>query len=284
MSDSLQPLARFYEQAVQWAPRLALLVLLLLGGLVVSSLLRRLASWLTRASGVETLAERVGVANFLYKLGFKGGLSQAMGQVAWGAGLLITLSVVAEFLGLPGLATGVSAVMRYVPRALAAVLILLGGLWVAHLARSFTERLDESEGGLDSPRIIGRVLYLIIIVLAATVAAEQAGLQTDLLSGLIQITAAGAVLCAAFALALGSRRALHHVVSRHYYRRMLRPGDHVQVGDVAGTVVDFSPVALIIDDGAEHIIVPCGQLLDQVVRVGAVAPPTPPSTSGKPAD
>ncbi|MCA9644041.1 MAG: hypothetical protein KC492_25285, partial [Myxococcales bacterium] len=101
-------------------------------GLIVAFVMRRVSAWAVRRTGLEALGETAGVSRLLYAVGIReGGVARLVGQVVFYSVLLLTLSAVAEVLGLSGVATLISALMQYLPRLLTALLVLVAGVWIA---------------------------------------------------------------------------------------------------------------------------------------------------------
>jgi len=272
----LQPMRRLVDQLLAAAPKAALVLGVLLAGLIASALLRRLARWAVRHTGLEAAAERAGVAKVLYGVGLKRGLAHFLGQMVWIAGLLFTFAAVAELLGLPAVAAATGAIIGFLPKILAAGAVLVGGLLFGGVLRNLLLRIGRDRADLESPRFVAALVYYLTLTVSVIMAVQQVGLETDLVNALVKIVVAGVTLAAGVAFALGSWRALQNVVARYYCRRVLRPGDRVRVGEREGVLLRFSAVSAIIRGDERELIVPCSVLLEQpleVERGTGIAPP-----------
>ena len=250
------------------APRAALVVAVLLVGLILSSVARRVVRWLTQKTGLESFAEKIGVAKPLYAIGARGGIAELLGRIAWFAGLLLTLSAVADLLELAAVSSVTALTVKFLPRLLAAAAILLGGMAVAAFVRNLLRAVGEKRDDVDAPDFVAQLAYYVIVIVAVTLAADQAGLQTGIVESLILIAVGVSLAGVALAFALGARDTFRNLTTRHYYEKMVRPGDRVRVGDHEGVVVEYSPIAIILSTGrGKRVVLPCNMLSSMAVTV-----------------
>jgi small-conductance mechanosensitive channel len=268
MTEVFEPGRVLLQQLVGLAPRAGLTLAVIALGLALSAAARRSTRWLVRRTGLEALVERLGVSRLLYSVGYKGSFADAVAAVVGGTGLLITFSMVAELLGLPGVAEGIGVVVELLPRLVTATMVLLGGLFAADLLKGLVSRVARRRDDLDSPDLVARGVYYGVVAVSCTLAADHLGLETDLVNALIQITAAAALFSAGLAFALGSRGTFENIVARHYAQRMFRVGDHLRVVEVQGTLVRIGPIsAWLRTESGESVAIPCSTLVSSAVRV-----------------
>ena len=223
-----------------------------------------------RRSGLEALLERAGAAKLMYKVGLKDGLTPVVQAVVWYGGLLITAAALAEVLGLTAIREGIAVIVAFLPRLLSCVLLLVGGLWLAGVLRAVVDKVGP-KAEVDSPSALGQGVYVLILVLTVTIGLDQLGIQVQLISSLLQIALGAAAAAMALAFALGGRPVFENLIARHYYKALVSPGDRVRVGEVEGTVVRVSPVAVIIASAHGEHVVPCSTLLTGVTEIKRLA-------------
>lgn len=265
MPEALVPVM---DQLATHAPTVAWVLAITLVGLLGSLIARRMTRWGVRLVGLEELGEEVGFSKVLYAIGFRSGLAAFVGQVIFYAGLLLTIGAISEVAGLNGLTAVVHAVTAFLPNALIALLLLVGGLWLASWLSGLVERLSEQDGRVSSPRVVSRAVYYAVVVVALVMASEQIGLGTQLVTSLVAITSAGLVFGFALVFALGARNVFGNVIARHYCEPLFSIGDEVELGGVRGKIVRYtaSSVVLTTNDGRK-VIVPCNQLLENLTTV-----------------
>ena len=261
------PTGAVLTHLAELTPTLAFAFGALVLGLIAAALLRRGAVWAIRKSGLDATAERLGVSRALYAIGIRRGFGEVLASLLGVAAVLITLSVVAEILGLPGLAEATGALTAFLPRLLAAVVILAVGAFAADLLRNVAQRITGDREEIDSPTAVGAITYYTILGVTVAVAIEQVGLATTLINTLIAIAAAAVLACAALALALGGRDVVRDVIARHYVQGLCRPGDTLRVGEVEGPVLHFTATAVVLESSDGQHVLPCSRVLQAPFQV-----------------
>lgn len=251
----LGPLERITDEFAVAVPQILLFFGVLVGGLILASLARKLTAWLVKRSGLEALGERFGVAKMLYAVGFKAGLSHALGSVAWVTLLLFTVAACAEVAGLDVVASGIGIMMSFLPRLLAAAAVLVGGVSLATALRGVLRRLGRARKDVDEPDVVATVAYYLVVTIAGVMAADQAGLETELVGTLVTVGVAVAAASAGFSFAMASRPALANLVASHYLRRCIKPGDQLIARSCQGVVASMTASHVVVqtETGVVHL-------------------------------
>lgn len=273
----VEPLRQLTAQLLDAAPTIALFLGVVLVGLIGAALLRRITAWATEKSGLDALAERAGAAKLLYAIGFKQGVAHALGTLVWLASLLVTLAAASEILGLSAVTTAIGVVVGFLPRVVAAVAVLLGGGALASVLRGLVRKISQRDGEADSPDALASLVYYVVLTVSVLVAADQAGIETALVDGLVTVCVAIALAGVALSFALGARDAFRNLIAGHYLRRLIHRGDEVEIEGHRGVVLRFSPVAVVLRTERGQRIVPTRSLLDQSIEV--VVPTSPSATT-----
>ncbi len=266
MAEGQGIVGRIAAELADVAPTAGWVLLTMVAGVVTAWALRRATRWLVRRVGLEALGERAGVSKVLYAIGIKEGLAVFFGQLVFWAALLLTLSVVADLLGLPGLAALSAGVMAYLPRLLSGFAVLLAGLWAAGVVEGVVRNAPR----LAAPAAVARAAYYLVLVVTFTLAAEQVGLDTGLVTMLIGIAVGGGVFALAASFAGGSREVFSNLIARHYCQSTLRLGDRICVESLEGTIRQFTALAVLLEqDDGHQVLVPCARLVREAVVVKA---------------
>lgn len=262
------------QQVSKLLPTAALFVAVVVGGLVVSAIARKMTRWAIEKTGLDALAERAGAARLLYVIGVRKGVSHLVGGLVWAAGLLATGAAAADILGLNAISEGAATLIAFLPRLAAAGLVLGAGAGVAGLIRRAAIGFGQRRGDVEHPELLGNLAYYGVMTLAVIVAAGQAGLETSLIETLLVVLAAITSAAIALAFALGSRHSFHNLVAGHFLSRLARPGDTIRVGDIEGVVIRYFGVCVVLKTADGEVAVPCKVLLDHNIglsRLGAKA-------------
>jgi small-conductance mechanosensitive channel len=247
----------------------------IVGGLVASSIAAAVTRWMVRKTGLETLAEKAGVAKILYSIGAKRGIARFLGKVVWLCGLVVTLAIIAEMLGLPGIAAATGAIVAFAPKAFAGGAIIVAGIFIGDVLRNVVSRISRGTGDPQSPNIMATVVYYAVMTLSIIMAIDQIGIKTALIDALVRLAFGGILLALAIGFGFGSRAIFQNLLARQYYEPLIRLGDSIELDGKTGVVVRFSRVALVIRyaDGQE-CIVPCKALMEQNLPVTRLSSPS----------
>ena len=261
---------RLFDYGLEIAPRAIIVVLVVVLGGGLALLCRRLTHWGIERFGIDALAERLGVARLLYSVGIRASFPKVISQLVFLTLVLLTCYSAASLSGLPGVTEALAALMGYLPRLAGALGVFVAGMLGADFLARIARRIAEQREDIDSPELLGRFVYYSVVVLTSTLAAEHLGFEVALVNTLIQIVVAAACFGVAMAFAIGARETFRNLVARFYVGRLFRAGDLVRIGDLAGTIVAFSPTYVLIQEGKEEIIIPCHRFMNEATRLSRV--------------
>lgn len=271
--------AQLMELLIGLAPKAAMLIGIVVLGLVLAYVLRRVVRWLAIKLKLDVLAERAGASRLLYSIGIRAGFDEVLGKLAFYATLGLTVHSVANVLNLPGLMSAISALIAFTPRLLASLGILLAGVLLAEMIQKVVQGIADKRNADDEnaseSSALAKGVYYCVVVLAGSMAAEQIGLQIELIHRLISIIAAAGCFGVALAFALGARDAFQNLIARHYVGKLYRPGDRIAWGDRQGTIIALSATSVLVQDGTDELSVPCHLILTRPVALQRSAAPNP---------
>jgi hypothetical protein len=253
---------RLLAHLVDLAPVAGSVLLLLAAGLVASWLARRLVVLLVRRTGLEAIAETVGLVRVLYALQIQSSLTEVLARLSVIAIWLTVAMSMADVVGLPGIAEGFAAVVEFLPKVLTATVIMAVGLAGADLARRVMEGIGKKRPELAAPGLLASGAYYTVIAVFASTAVQHVGIQTVILDQLLLLLVGVAAGTLGLSMALGARKVVDNAVARHYGQQLARPGDGVTVGDLQGIVIRYDALTVTIRDnhGNDHVL-PCAVLL-----------------------
>lgn len=160
----------------------------------------------------------------------------------------------------------------YVPRALSAAIVLI----IANIAATFIVAALERSLGHVSPAMRRRVPPIVrgaILFMGALIAANQLGIDTQILTIAAAALFFGIALTAALVAYSGSGPVASEVAASRALRRVLSVGDAVDTDAATGTVIELHTVKAEIEtaDG-RRVLVPYTALLDAVIGITRADP------------
>ena len=258
-----------WTQVILLAPKMVAMVAVLVIGYVLARWFGSLIAVVTEKIGLQTAAEKSGLAKSMNDVGIRRPLPTIVGGlVFW---LLMCVFTMAAFniLGLQSISDAMGEVVNYIPRLLVATVVVVIGLLAATFLRGVVAT-SADRVGLSYAEYLAGGCYWVLSILTFIAAFNQLGIQFALLEKLILIGSAG--LSAGFALAfgLGGRDVMSGILSGYYVRQRLQAGDTVTVGSIEGTVREVGPVATVIETRENGLVsrhsVPNAKMLQEAVR------------------
>ena len=222
--DVWSALLQVRERLLAVIPGLLVLITLLAVGLGLGWLARTMVSRLGRATGVDGLFERWGVAPSLRRSGIMRQPSDVLGLVCFWAIFILFASVGID-LALPGAPGATALLVAFLPPVFAAALILLVGWLVANflsqgvLIAAVNARLPEA-------RLLARGVQWGVLLFAAATALTHLGIGKEMVLVAFGVTFGGVVFALALAFGLGGRHIARHILERRL-RREAPPQEHI---------------------------------------------------------
>jgi hypothetical protein len=189
-------------------------------------------------------------------------VADAVGRVVFWLLMLLFLAAATEALGLPVISAWLSGVAAYLPRLLAAVLVLLLGLLAGGLVRSALAAAAAS-ARLAHGDLLGRVGQLIVLMASAIVGFDQLGVHVTFLTVVAGIVTGALLGGAALAFGLGARTAVGNIIAAHYLLKTYKVGHHVRIGEFQGHIVEITPTSVVIATAEGQALVPAKEFSER---------------------
>ncbi len=253
------------ENLGAFLPRLGGALALLLIGLLLTRLIGRLVSRSLRATGLDSLSERVGIASVLESSGLGRSLSALIARIIRIAISIIVVFAAISLLGLQFLSPSLNQAILELPRLFIAAALVLAGVLVAALARRRADRLSYQ---MDFPVPLGQIAQFGVLAIFGIIAAAELGISTLILLVLIGVLLAAVAGTFTLAFGLGSRDVARALSAGRYLRHDYRVGQEIAFGDVRGRISRIHSTSTMLDAGeGRSIRVPNHLLLEEVVTI-----------------
>jgi len=198
----LEPAKTVLSQISQFLVNVLLVIVILIIGWVIAKTIRTLVTRLLRVIKIDQLSDSIDLDNILAKGGISYSLSELMGAICYWLSLLITFVVAVNAIGLTVAADLLNRVVLYVPNIIAAVFILILGMFVATLLSNIV-KTAANNAGVSQAKVLGKVAETAVIIFALVIALEQLGIATKIIELTITVLLASLGLGAALAFGLG---------------------------------------------------------------------------------
>jgi len=168
----LEPAKVVLGQIGQFVVNVLLVVIILIIGWVLSKLIKTLVTKALRALKVDDLSARIELDSLLEKGGIGYSLSELVGVICYWLALLVSFMVAINAVGLTIAAELLKQVVSYIPNVIAAMFILILGMFVATILKNIVQTAANN-AGLSQSKILSSIVETIVIVFAVFVALEQ---------------------------------------------------------------------------------------------------------------
>lgn len=209
-----QSLTRAYEGAMLLLPALLAALIIVLAGLVVALVLRVALRRVLAATSLDRFCANVGITQVLLRAEITTTPAEITVRATFWIVLILFLLAGVSALGIEAFNHLVGAVLLYLPRLLAALVILLLGF----LAASFLSRaalLAAVNAHLGSSRIVAGVVKYLIATLAFAMALDQLQIARGIVTTAFAIAFGAVMLGLALAFGLGGRDAARVFLNKH---------------------------------------------------------------------
>jgi len=200
----LEPAKTVFAQISQFFVNVLLVIIILIIGWAIAKVIKTLVTKLLRAIKLDQLSDRIDLDNMLAKGGISYSLSELIGVICYWLALLITFVVAINAIGLTMAADLLNKIVLYVPNIIAAVFILILGMFLATLLSNIV-KTAANNAGLSQAKLLGKVVEVVVIIFTIAVALEQLGIAAKIIELIISIVLASIGLSVALAFGLGCR-------------------------------------------------------------------------------
>ena len=191
-------------------PNLFFSIAIILIGWVVCNLVKRIAIRVLKLCQFDVLAERVGIRQALERGGIKQSASEIVGLLVFWFLFLIAIVTTLETLNLSGATDTLHTIYLYIPKIVAALVVLILGLYFANFLESVT-RTSCANAGLAQAASIGRAAYIGTTIFVVAGIFEILDIASEIVIWAFILVFGAVCLALALAFGLGGR----DVAARH---------------------------------------------------------------------
>lgn len=270
-------------------PRLLGAPIVLAIGLFIGRFVGALVARALRAVRFDQIADRAQIDDFLRGAGVRMDPASVVGAFAKWFIYLIVFQVAASTLGFPQLTAIINDAIAFIPRIVAALVILLVGALAGNLLAGLV-RGSLGAARLGNANVLANVARWGVLAFAIVAALSQLQIAPAIVNTLWMALIGGLAVAVALAFGLGARDAAGSVATGQMIRSEFRPGLRIGLDGQRGTIEQVGAVYTTIRTADGLLKVPNGELARKTVLIGGgdgertghgtAAPlPTPPPSS-----
>jgi flagellar biosynthesis protein FliQ len=200
----LEPVRAFMAQIGVFLPRLALAVAVLIAGWLLAKVAKFAVVRGLRAINFNVLTERAGMDGFMRQGGIESDTTDIFGLLVYWLVILAALIIAFNGLGLTYITDLLRVAMLFVPKVIAALLILAFGAYFARFVASAIIAYCRNVGIQDAD-LLGKLAQYAIIAFVVLIALDQVDIGGDIIRESFLVILAGVVFALALAFGLGGK-------------------------------------------------------------------------------
>jgi len=212
----------FVYRIVSFLPNILVMFLVVLIGVVLSSIVRFIFFWLLGLIKFDDMAEKWGVPQALAKGGVRSDPSRIVSSVAYWGVLLFFFMMGFVALDVIPINNLISDLLSYLPSIIAAALIVFFGFIIG----DFIERavlVAAGNAGISQADLIGKVVKLFIVVMTISMALDQLGIARGIIIAAFSISFGGIVFAVALAFGLGAKDMAREFLEKRLKKEIKEP-------------------------------------------------------------
>jgi hypothetical protein len=200
----LEPAKTILSQIGQFLINVLLVLIILVVGWIIAKAIKNVVVRLLRAINIDKLSDRIGLEDLLEKGGISHSFSELIGIICYWLALLVTFVVAINAVGLTVAATLLNNVVLYIPNVIAAIFILILGMFIATLLKNIVQTAANN-AGLSQGKLLSKATEAIVMIFAILIALEQLQIGAKIIELTISILLASLGLGVAIAFGLGCK-------------------------------------------------------------------------------
>ena len=250
---------------VDSAPKVAVGIVAFVVLLLLAKLVERVLRVVLTRIKIDSLLAQAGLDQILQKAGIRQSLNSVLPRLAYYLLLLLFARTGADAFGLTAISNAIGALFGYLPKVVAAILLLVVGSGVSQFAGDAVRRAAE-ESGIEFAKTLGGITSGLILFIVGVMAFSQLEFDTEMVRLVTWCILGGACLALSLSIGLGTRDITRNLMAGFYARKVFSPGDTLEVRGHRGVLRSITPTQTLIEQDGVIVTVANTVFLDDVVR------------------
>lgn len=254
-----------YQFSAELVPKLLLSLIILLIGWLCAVLLKKIVYKLLKALGFDVLCEKIGLKGFLERGGVQKTPSLVIGLGFYWLIIFSALIMVFNALELEAGAQLVKQVIFYIPKTIAALIILVVGVFLSQFVNRFIETSSRL-ANIPFSNILARIARYTVIALAIIVGLEYLDVAASIIFESFLILFIVVPLVFSLVFLVGGRQILSSILAGRILKKELKEGETINFDTISGQIEIVNLTVTKIKSGGEEIIIPNSELITKTIR------------------
>lgn len=252
-------------QFISFVPKLIGAVVVLGVGTLVAKLVSAFVGRVLKQAGFDRLGDKLNEIDVIRQLQTEIKLSEIVAKVLYYFILLVFITAATETLGVAAITGMVTSLVNFIPKLIAAAIMLQVGVLVADVLKKGVISLCASFN-IASGRLLGTVVFAFFLLVTIISALGQAGINTELLESSFNLLIGGVIFAFAVGYGLASRDVMANLLSSFYTKNKFKEGQRIRVEGISGQIVSVDSTTLTLKTGDSTTTVPMQLLQTKTVE------------------
>ena len=234
-------------------------------GVLVAKLLSAFVQRVLKGAGFDRFGDKLNEIDLIRQLQTEIKLSEIVSKVLYYFILLVFITAATETLGIAAITGMVTSLVNFVPKLIAAAIMLQVGVLVADVLKQGVVSLCASFG-ISSGRLLGMVVFFFFLIITIISALGQAGINTELLESSFNLLIGAVFLAFAVGYGLASRDVMANILSSFYSKDKFKEGQTIQIEGIIGQIIQVDSTSLTLQTGESTTTIPMQLLQTKTVE------------------
>lgn len=215
---------------------------------------------------IDKLSDKINEAKLFGDSNVKIQISKILLGFVKGLMVLVFIIIVADIMHLEVISTEIANLLRYLPVLLTALVIFMGGMYIAKVVKKTLVRVFESFG-MGGSKIVSNVVFYIIAFFMSITALNHAGIDTTIITNNFTIILGAFLFAVALGFGLGSRDVISDLLRTFYARKNYAVGDKIEINGLKGTIEGIDNTFLTLKTKEGKIVIPIKEITENRVKI-----------------
>jgi small-conductance mechanosensitive channel len=247
-------------QFVNFVPKLIGAIVIFLIGYFIAKIAAIIVKNVLGKVGFDKIGDKLNEIGIVKQLKTEIKLSNIVSKVLYYFILLIFLTAATETLGVAAITSMVAMVVAFIPKLIAAAIMLQIGLFLADALKKGTISICKSFN-VPSGKLIGNIVFFFFFTITIISVLGQAGINTTLLESSFNLLIGGIILSFGVGYGFASRDILANIIASFYGKTRYKEGDVIEVRGVKGEIIDLDSTSVTLKTSTNTTVVIPFQIL-----------------------
>lgn len=246
-------------QFIDFVPKIIGSIVVLLLGILVAKIAAFFVKNILSRIGFDKIGDKLNEIEAIKRFNVEIKLSVVVSKLLYGFIILVFIIAAADTLGVPAISNIVLMLVAFLPKLIAALIMMLAGLALADFLRGFVVSMCKSFG-IASGKLLGMAVFFFFLIITIIAALGQAGINTALLESTFNVIIGGIIVAFAVGYGFASKDILANMLTSIYSRKKFKEGQIIEIQGVKGEIIQMDNTNLTLDTGDTQTIFPLSVL------------------------